>query len=159
MVRHVIEVPWEELTRQELPDDEKEIVERAIFAWRRAYAPWSGYRFGSSVLCKDGSIYGGHNIENYCLSPTAHSEEVACYHADTEGKGDQIIKLACIGEQEGDKYWAPCGHCLVRMAQYEHRARQPMVVLFGGGTVARVVGVKTLMPMSFIPSDLGDVEK
>lgn len=156
-IRHVTEIPWEELTPDELLNDEREIVVRAIDAFRHSYAPHSGFRVGAAVSCKDGSIYEGQNIENYCFSPTVHAEEVACHHANADGKGDQIIKLACIVEQNGPRHIAPCGGCLVCMAQYEHRVRQPMIILFGGHgekTVARVVGTRTLMPLSFVPSDL-----
>lgn len=157
MQHHVTKVYWSELTLDELYDEERELVEKAVLAFKRAYAPYSGYHVGAAVLCKDGSVYTGQNIENYCYSPTSHAEEVACNNANADGKGDQVIKLACIGEKECSRLVAPCGYCLVRMAHYEYRAKQEMIVLFSGygrGTVARIEGVRDLMPLSFIPEDL-----
>lgn len=78
-----------------------------------------------------------------------------------KGGVDQITTLACLAGA-GERFIAPCGICLTTMAQYEQRAGQQMVILFGGldlKKVARVVGVKTLMPLSFVPSDLGDLER
>lgn len=141
---------------KELLTDEREIVERAIDAFKRAYAPYSHYLVGSAVRCRDGSIYTGQNIEEHTYTGTLHSEKAALSNANDAGKGDQVIKLACIVKQEGNRHVAPCGGCLDCMAMYEYRARQRMVVLFGGSgaTVARVIGVHTLFPLSFVPEDL-----
>lgn len=160
--RHVIEVPWEELTLDELSNDERDIIEKSITAFQRAYAPYSGYLVGAAVLCKDGSTYTGQNTEEHTYTGTEHAERAALTSANDAGKGSQVLKLACIGEKEGDRLIAPCGGCLDRMAMYEHRAREPMIILFGGyggATIARVIGVKTLMPLSFVPSDLGYLER
>lgn len=157
MVRHKIELYWDELEEQEFPEDEQEIVRAARVALKNAFAPYSGYHVGSAVLCRDGSIYTGQNVEDYCYSLTAHSEQVALHNANNAGKGDQVIKLACLGAEEGDRHVAPCGQCLTIMAQYEHRARQDMTIIFGGGegkSLARVSNVKTLQPLSFAPHDL-----
>ena len=42
----------------------KELISRAIAAMDRAYVPYSGYRVGAALLCADGKVYEGCNIEN-----------------------------------------------------------------------------------------------
>lgn len=159
--KHTIKISWEELTPEELTPEERRTCETAKIASRYAFAPFSGYHVGAAVLCKDGTIVAGSNQENYCFSPTEHAEQVACSGAAAQGKGDQITAIACLAGT-GERFVAPCGLCLTTMAQYEQRSGQQMVILFGGldlQKVARVVGVKTLMPFSFVPSDLGDLER
>lgn len=157
----MIEISWDELLLEELTDAERRTCEAAKIAANDAYAPYSGYHVGAAVFCRDGTIIPGPNQENYCYTPTLHAEVVACSAAAAMGKGDQITTLACLAGK-GERFIAPCGVCLTTMAQYEQRARQKMTILFGGldlKKVARVIGVKTLMPLSFVPSDLGDLER
>lgn len=157
MKQHFIEIPWAEFGYYELPDDERDIVDRAIVALRQAYAPYSHYLVGAAVCCRDGSVFTGQNTEEHTYTGTEHAERAALSNANNAGKGDQVIKLACIGEQKGNRLVAPCGGCLDRMLVYEYRARRKMVILFGGcggKTFARVIGVRTLIPLSFIPEDL-----
>jgi cytidine deaminase len=157
MKNHVIEVKGSELAPDEFPDDEKKLIRAATEAFEYAYAPYSGYKVGSAVLTRNGNIYTGQNQENFCYTPTDHSEQVALSNANDAGEGDDVIKLACIGEAEGDRHVAPCGWCLTKIQHFEYRARQKMDIIFGGDgakTLARVYGTKELAPMIFCPEDL-----
>ena len=48
----------------------EKLVEMAVEAMNHAYVPYSGYKVGAALLCKDGSVYCGCNIENASYSPT-----------------------------------------------------------------------------------------
>ena len=46
-----------------------ELVRTAIAARENAYAPYSHFAVGAALLCADGTVYGGCNIENAAYSP------------------------------------------------------------------------------------------
>ncbi|MEG1966003.1 MAG: hypothetical protein RR064_07610, partial [Oscillospiraceae bacterium] len=48
--------------------DRKKLVEAAIEARKYAYIPYSGFGVGAAILCEDGEIITGCNIENAAYS-------------------------------------------------------------------------------------------
>ena len=42
----------------------EKLCELAMEAMNHAYVPYSGYKVGAALLCADGSVYQGCNIEN-----------------------------------------------------------------------------------------------
>ncbi len=78
----------------------------------RAYAPYSGFQVGAALLCKDGSIYQGCNIENAAYSPTNCAERTAIFKAVYDGHRD-FTAIAVCGGKDGALTAAcpPCGVC------------------------------------------------
>ena len=66
---------------------ELELIEKAKQAMEKAYAPYSGFQVGAALLCADGSIYTGCNIENASFSPTICAERTAFAKAVEEATG------------------------------------------------------------------------
>ena len=59
----------------------KELISQALSARENAYAPYSGFMVGAALLCKDGTVYTGCNIENAAFTPTNCAERTAaCFH-------------------------------------------------------------------------------
>ena len=81
-------------------------------AMTRAYAPYSGFQVGAALLCKDGSIYQGCNIENAAYSPTNCAERTALFKAIYDGHRD-FTAIAICGGKDGELTAAcsPCGVC------------------------------------------------
>ena len=50
--------------------DDKTLFSRALAARELAYAPYSHFTVGAALLCTDGTVYTGCNIENAAFSPT-----------------------------------------------------------------------------------------
>ena len=50
-------------------------------AMTHAYVPYSGYKVGAALLCADGTVYQGCNIENAAYSPTNCAERTAFFKA------------------------------------------------------------------------------
>ena len=55
----------------------EKLVSMALDAMQRAYAPYSGYKVGAALLCKDGSVVCGANIENAAYGPSNCAERTA----------------------------------------------------------------------------------
>lgn len=77
-------------------------------ARENAYAPFSHFRVGAALLCRDGTVYTGCNIENSSYTPTLCAERCAMAKAVSEGKR-QFKAIAIVGSL--DEYTMPCGVC------------------------------------------------
>ncbi len=92
----------------------------AIAAMEKAYSPYSGFNVGAALLCDDGSIYTGCNIENSSFSPTICAERCAVVKAVSEGK-TSFCAIAVCGGKDGvltDKPTTPCGVCRQVLSEF-----------------------------------------
>ena len=64
----------------------QQLIEAAFIARRNAYTPYSHYKVGAALLCTDGSVVTGCNIENAAFGPTICAERVAVFKAISENK-------------------------------------------------------------------------
>ncbi len=91
-----------------------ELIKIAFDARNKAYCPYSGFAVGAALLCKDGTVYSGCNIENSAFTPTNCAERTAFFKAVSEGKRD-FVKIAVAGGKSDDEipknYCPPCGVC------------------------------------------------
>jgi cytidine deaminase len=90
----------------------QELVRAALEARRQAYAPYSHYTVGAAVLCADGEVIQGCNVENASYSATICAERVALTAAVAQGKR-AYVALAVATQNGG----SPCGMCRQVMAE------------------------------------------
>ena len=97
----------------------EKLTELAIEAMHKAYAPYSGYQVGAALLCKDGSVYLGCNLENAAFSPTVCAERTAFFKALYDGHRE-FAAIAVCGGKDGmiTKPSPPCGVCRQVMAEF-----------------------------------------
>ena len=97
----------------------EKLVELSKEALQRAYAPYSGYQVGAALLCADGSVYLGCNIENASYTPTVCGERTAIFKAVSEGKRD-FTAIAICGGKNGviTGAFPPCGVCRQVMREF-----------------------------------------
>ena len=95
------------------------LIQYAVDAMARAYAPYSGYQVGAALLCADGAVYQGCNIENASYSPTICAERTAFAKAVSEGQRE-FVAIAVCGGKGGkiEKICTPCGVCRQVMAEF-----------------------------------------
>lgn len=86
----------------------EKLVEIAREARQFAYAPYSRFRVGAAVECRDGRIFTGANIENSSYGLTLCAERVALLKAVSEG-AREITRIAVIADTHGPI--PPCGAC------------------------------------------------
>ena len=111
-----------------------ELVNLAKEARTHAYVPYSGYAVGAALLCADGTVYQGCNIENASYSPTVCAERVAVFKAVYDGRRD-FAAIAVVGGPEGgpaETFCAPCGVCRQVMVEFCDLASGPAGVLRPG---------------------------
>jgi cytidine deaminase len=82
----------------------EELVVRAEAAAANAYAPYSNYLVGASVLTKDGRFYDGVNVENAAYPLGICAEKTAIVKAASEGVRPGDIEAIGINA-------SPCGGC------------------------------------------------
>ena len=87
----------------------EELITLAAEAMKRAYAPYSGFWVGAALLCADGSVYQGCNMENGSFTPTVCAERTAFFKAIYDGKRD-FTAIAVVGGKNGEisGYFPPC---------------------------------------------------
>ena len=102
--------------------DNKDLIKLAYEAMKMAYAPYSHWKVGAALLCKDGAVYKGCNIENWGFSSTVCAERNAFFKAISEWHYD-FEKIAVIGGDEKigpNGICIPCGVCRQVMSEFCH---------------------------------------
>ncbi len=126
-----------------------ELVKTAFSMLERAYVPYSGFPVGAALLCKDGSVFTGCNVENAAYGSTICAERTALVKAVSEGHRDDWDTLAVVGRSE-DYCW-PCGSC--RQMLYEFCPELTVLVARGDGDYV-TLPLKQLLPYGFGPASL-----
>lgn len=133
-----------------------ELVRAAITARENAYAPYSHFAVGAALLCADGTVYGGCNIENAAYSPGNCAERTAIFRAVFDGHRD-FAAIAVVGGPQGQptsELCAPCGVCRQVMREFCDPAT--FRILMGtSGTEYIESTLEELLPYSFGPENLG----
>ena len=96
-----------------------EMIRRAFSALPFAYAPYSHFKVGASLLTEDGEVYTGCNIENAAFGPGNCAERTAIFKAVSEGKRD-FLAICIVNENQdgGHDFCPPCGVCRQVMAEF-----------------------------------------
>ena len=76
---------------------DRELVDLAFAMLERSYAPYSGFSVGAALLCADGAVFTGCNVENAAYGSTICAERTALVKAVSEGRRDGFVKLAVAG--------------------------------------------------------------
>ncbi len=97
----------------------EKLMELAKEAMTHAYSPYSGYKVGAALLCADGTVYQGCNIENASYGATNCAERTAIFQAVYDGHRD-FAAIAICGGKDGviTGYFPPCGICRQVMAEF-----------------------------------------
>ena len=130
----------------------EKLCELAIEAMGHAYAPYSGYKVGAALLCKDGSVYQGCNIENAAYGPTNCAERTAIFKAVYDGHRD-FSAIAVCGGKDGviTGSFPPCGVCRQVMREF---CDTDFVIYMIGVDGYEAVTLEQLLPYSFSKADM-----
>ena len=122
--------------------DDKDLLEAAIAVRKYAYCPYSHFPVGAALLCDDGTVYCGVNVENAVNGLSLCAEQVALFTAISAGK-HKFVKMAVVCASD---YCRPCGAC--RQVLYEHA---PELVIIMGSPTGKLIkrSIRDLLPDSF----------
>ena len=123
------------------------LMERAIKARENAYSPYSHFAVGAALLCEDGTLYEGCNIENASYGLTNCAERTAIFKAVSEGH-IKFKALAVVADTEGP--CAPCGACRQVMAEF----KIPLIIMGNLMGNIKIVTIEELLPFSFSECDV-----
>lgn len=147
-----------ELTKADgsIYEEAKDLMKKAQEARAYAYTPYSHFAVGAALLCEDGSIVTGCNVENAAYSPGNCAERTAVFKAVSEGK-KAFKAIAVVGAREGETPTAgsvcsPCGVC--RQVLREFCDIKTFLVYMTNGKQLFCYTLEELLPLSFGPDNL-----
>ena len=119
-------------------------IKEALKARENAYSPYSKFCVGAAILCKNGNVYTGCNIENASYSVTVCAERVAIGNAISHG--DKAFKAIVICSSSDD-YCYPCGVCRQTLSEFCNGEFE--IVLAKNEEEYKVYRLSELLPESF----------
>ncbi len=92
----------------------RELYEKACKAVPFAYAPFSDFKVGAALLCKNGEVFTGVNVENSSFGATICAERTAFVKAISEGNKE--FEAIAVVADKGEAW--PCGICRQFMKEF-----------------------------------------
>ena len=120
----------------------EELINIAVKAMKRAYAPYSQFKVGAALLTKSGKVFEGFNIENSSYGLSICAERVAIFSAVVAGEKD-FEKIAIVADT--DKLVSPCGACRQVMSEFGDF----QVIMTNTSRQLIVRSVSELLPFAF----------
>ncbi len=148
----------EKILFEDLNDIEKQMLEKAKAVMKNAYAPYSDFKVGASVLSEKGNIYAGCNVESVDLTLTTHAEMNAI---DTMvAQGERKIKKILVVMYADSGYGMPCGLCRQKILEFADEKVEILGVnLNKNGDIQDIfrTDLKEILPYPFGTEYLGKV--
>ena len=120
------------------------LVDAARAARQHAVAPYSHFLVGAAILCDDGRVFGGCNVENATFGLTVCAERVALLKALSEG-ARRFTRVAVVADTDAPT--PPCGAC--RQLLWEYCGDVPIVL----ANLTRIAGEHQLADLLPLPFD------
>jgi cytidine deaminase len=125
-----------------LKTDPRDLIARAREAARHSYSPYSAFPVGAALLCVDGAVVTGANVENRSFGLACCAERTAVFTAVAQGK--QEFAAIAVSAPSADTPVSPCGACRQVLGEF---CRPDMPVYFAGKDDQYVtVSVGELLP-------------
>lgn len=122
----------------------QQAINQAKKVRENAYAPYSNFKVGASVIMKSGNIYTGCNIENSSFSLTCCAERVAIFNAIANDETDFDCLVVTANTEEPV---SPCGACRQVMSEFFNE--QTEIYLMNSSDSIKKVNIEQLLPSSF----------
>lgn len=154
MKEQILELSYRIYALDELPEESRKLVDAALEATQRSYAPYSHFYVGAAVLLDNGVIVTGNNQENVAFPSGLCAERTALFYANAQYPEVPVKALAIVARDSAGKVTqtpiSPCGACRQVMLETENRFGKPMQVLLASAEEVIVVErASALLPLAF----------
>lgn len=137
----------------ELSAADRALMEAAMKATERSYAPYSHFSVGAAAQLADGTVVTGTNQENAAYPSGLCAERTTLFYANSQYPGQAVVTLAIAARTEKDFIdmpIPPCGSCRQVILETEKRYNQPVrILLYGKKCIYEVRSIGDLLPLSF----------
>lgn len=135
---------------EDLPANVQALCIHSLEARELAYAPYSRFYVGAALLCADGKVVTGCNVENASYGLAICAERTACVKAVSEGLKDfSAVAIAADLEQD---FCGPCGAC--RQFMCEFNPDLTIYLVRQHDKMVQTTSLDKLLPESFTPKRL-----
>jgi len=132
MKEEKIELSFTRAKLLELSEDEQSLIQNAKGSFNSAYAPYSGFLVGTSILLDNGKIINGSNQENVAYPSGLCAERVALFYAGSKYPDIRIRTIAISATSKTfdiSDVISPCGACRQVMAEYQEKQGSEIRIL------------------------------
>ena len=130
---------------------DEELMQQAVEARQLSYSPYSNFKVGAALLCKDGKVFLGANVENSAYPLCMCAERNALYHAMMNGyKKSDFLALAIAADT--DTPCSPCGACRQVISELFPRDGEILLTNLKGDSYK--TNIDELLPLAFSGDDL-----
>lgn len=159
MINKTIKINFKIGTFNDLNSEEKMLVEQAQTSINSAYAPYSGFLVGASVLLENGELICGSNQENVAFPSGLCAERVAIFSAGSSYPNQNIKTIAVSARSKSfdiDDFISPCGACRQAMSEYEEKQKKDIKIILHSPNDKILIAdrVSDLLPFVFVSNDL-----
>ena len=137
----------------ELNESDRSLMNAAMEATHRSYAPYSRFSVGAAALLGNGVVVTGSNQENAAYPSGLCAERTTLFYANSQYPDQAVITLAVAARTEKDFIdmpIPPCGACRQVILETEKRYGQPLrILLYGKNCIYEVKSIGDLLPLSF----------
>lgn len=130
---------------------DEELLEEAMSAMEKAYAPYSDFKVGAALLSGDGRCFSGCNVENASFGAAICAERNAMTTAVSCGC-TSVSKIAIVSSGCGFTY--PCGIC--RQFLGEFMEENGTVLLYDKEKGIKEIPFRELFPFPFDKNSLNE---
>jgi len=143
---------------EELNSEDQKLIKSAENAISSAYAPYSKFKVGASVLLMNGEVFSGSNQENAAYPSGLCAERVALFYANSKYPNISVKSIAvCAKNSDGllEQPVPPCGSCRQVILESEIRFKNEIKIFLVGTKLIQVIeNSKQLLPLHFDDKNL-----
>ena len=125
------------------------LLQEANKAKNNAYAPYSNYKVGASILSDSGKIYSSCTVENISF-PCGTCAEAGAIASMVAGGDKKISTILIVAEAKELVY--PCGACLQRIAEFSDE--NTIIYLADAKKICKQYYLRELLPQDFTATEL-----